>query len=329
MQHGFNEDSIRLIQQKQTLNEVENLYFHHYRARISPKVTVKTEKGLASISSQGTSEPPAIAANSTFPATTAPTVDACCTDQPQDHPPTDAGESTAPTVAGEENSAMDVDPPPDQDGSNVTQNEQVPSDAQPTQSHPPIPASPTVTPPSPHPRMDAKTPSPSKPSQPPLMPSPVHHTRQYSVHTSASHSHSTKPSANVPAPLSRNLPLTQLPSHPQSPALLSVGPTPAIRLSNSASLISMPGGSSNVALTYDSFWSSHSTTSTNYRSTMTSLNKGDASTALPNLETSYALSMGAPNPSFEPLPLQKQRSLARKPAVTALRQTYSRSTGDG
>jgi hypothetical protein len=330
LQPCFNGPSIRTVQQKQTLNEVENLYFHHYRARIPPKGTQKPEKGIASISSQVTSVPSAAAPNSASTANPAPAIDTC-TGQKQGQLSQDTDHAITGTVAGGENSsAMELDPPPEQEGTSVAQTEQAASDIQPSQPHSPVPKSPAAIPPSLHPPA-----SPSKPSQPPLKPSPASHIRHHSTQSPVSHSLPSSPLASVSLPLSRNLPLTKHSSLPQSATPRSRGPTPAIQLSHSTPPPSMPG-SSNVALTYDSFWSSHSTTSSNYRSTMTSsasyqsVNNGDTDTALSNLETSYAFSMGAPNPSFEPLPLQKQRSLARNPTVTALRQSYnSRSTGDG
>ena len=297
---------------------MENLYFHHYRTRASPRAAQKTEKGAASISLQGSSESPA-AATSATPALVVKTLPV---DQQQQQPPSDT--ATAPVER--DASRMEVDSLHDQNCPNPPQTEQTPSDVSATQSQPPVPASPAVALSNPLPSAIPKTPSPRKPPRS-LQPSPIPHSP---THTSQS----PTPSAAIRPSVSRTLPLTRHPTQPPSvsPTLRSGGPSPAMKSHHSAPSSAM-SGSSNVALTYDSFWSSHSTTSTNYRSALTgtpsyeSLDESSSNPGLPNLEADYAFSVTAPSPPFEPL--QKQRTLARKTAVAALQQSYSRTAGGG
>ncbi|KAF8462476.1 hypothetical protein JB92DRAFT_2161775 [Gautieria morchelliformis] len=298
------------LQQKQTLNEVENLYFHHYRARTSQKGTLKPKKGSANTS---THHPPHASTSATA-ANPSPVARTHRTELPPIA--SDATKaSNASTAAGEdESSAMDVDPPPDIDASIPIPTEQTSSNSQITPAPPHSSASAKVT--SPTPRSTAVTRAPS--STKPLQPSPIPHTRHLSPNAPVSHTQSPVPSSAVSPPVSRNNPPTRNSSLPQpASSSRSRGSSPVIRPSHSAPLSSM-SASSNVALTYDSFWSSHST---NYRPALTStatsypnINKGDANLSLPGLGSSYAFSMGAPSSPCE-VPMQKQPTLARKPSV--------------
>lgn len=306
---------------------MENLYFHHYRARIAPKGSQRPDKKSLS-PSKGSPSVHASATVST--ATSAPVDSTHHTDQRQNIRPTDVPKtSTAVTTAGEdEPQAMEVDPPADQDGPNPIVVEQSTSSVQVTQVTQPIPndlASHSINPSTPQSSAVGYALSPTKPPQPSIQRSPTHQRRNPTAHMPTPQSQSPAPSGAVTPPTPRNKPLTgkHSLSQPAPSSLRSRGPTHPIRPSNSAPSSLLPG-SPTAALTYDSFWSSHSA-STNYRSSLT----GTAS--YPNLHKGgYPFSMGAPSVPFQPLPLQTQPALVRKPSVPAsLRQSFSGSTGSG
>jgi len=300
-----------ILQQKQTLNEVENLYFHHYRARIPPRSMPKidrTTNAAAPASTQTAPEQPS-ASTLSVSASFSNSVD----QQMQQQPLLSSNQSSAPVVAAESESVeMEVDPSAVESTSTTSGLTIIATQLPFNHS-----ASPIVTPPSPQPPPAPQRPATTKTPPLPGVPTPSHPTQNS---TSFSTSASTPTPSFVASPSTSRNPVY---SQPSSSSMRSRGASPATRPSSSAATSSIPSSSSAV-MTYDSFWSSHgSTTSTNYRSALTNTasfngpGRGDAGMGLTNFGPGYPFAMGASSAPFQPLPIPKRQAVSRKRAVQA------------
>ncbi|KAF8504196.1 hypothetical protein BU17DRAFT_101458 [Hysterangium stoloniferum] len=325
--------------QKQTLNEVENLYFHHYRARLPLRKTQKTERGLANTQEGPFSTPQTVPMNVETSSSQIQPL------QPQPEPEPVAPDPQSSTIIPTDEDGtyeMDVDYNPDvQESSPVVPPAASPVIAAESPTHPPAP--PTITPPTPRIAPAPHPPPPSSPAvpnptnqqppKPPLQtpPSPLPQSESESAskttYTGTLPYNNTKPTPIVPPPPARKLPIPRLPSvaygtatQPRSrprpqPARPTFSPSP----SPSSGI-----GLANAALTYDSFWSSHSAVSpssmtsisTSSRSAQASapypsLGRAGGGVSLASLPAGYSF-MGTTSSTF---PISQGPGVARKPAA--------------
>ncbi|KAF8576780.1 hypothetical protein K439DRAFT_603091 [Ramaria rubella] len=297
--------------QKQTLNEVENLYFHHYRARAPPRNTLKQEKSNANSGSQLSQTP--LEHTTASASSDAVPLPENMNEQQEASPSCVIPTSVIDAPDEEKALEMQVDPPLAPSPTPIAE----PTPAITTASPQPHNLSTTITsPPTPQPPAVSKplVPTTTMAPLPSGQTTPNTQVEQPSVYARIPYAPTR--TAIVPPPPSRHPPI---PRHPQMPSSSSSsrsrGHSPAMKHSSS-----MPG--SNVALTYDSFWSSHSAATNKYRSALTPpaapypiLDRSESNVALPKIGTGYHFTLDTPSTTLLPKSIPNRTAATRKPTV--------------